>query len=131
MKTFTLCLLSADSTECFDDIESFSAEDDSGSFNILARHERFMTVLSFGLAWFRRSNGEQEFLGVPGGILYFRDNTLNISTRRYIRDSNAGSIVEKLTHELLEEEHEFEAMRKKLHRLEAEMVRRLAQLEKR
>lgn len=128
MSAFTLYLLSANATESITDVECFSAEDDSGSFSILGRHERFMTVLSFGLAWFRLSDGRQEFLGLPGGVLYFRDNILSISTRRYLRDSNASNIAKKLTTELLEEERAMEEMRHKLHRLEAEMIHRLARL---
>lgn len=129
MNTFTLHLLSADNTETISDVVSFSGEDPSGSFSLLARHERFMTTLSFGLARLGFADGRYEYLGLPGGLLYFCANSLKISTRRYLRDSDAGRIAATLTHELLEEEQALERTRSDLRRLEAEMLSHLVQLE--
>ena len=128
MNTFTVHLLAADRTEVIEQAASFSGEDNSGSFGLLARHERFMTALTFGLARLTLADGSREYLGFPGGLLYFIDNELRISTRRYLRDSDVGRIAQALTRELLEEEQALEQTRRKLHRLEAEMLRRLAQL---
>ena len=107
---------------------SFTGEDKSGSFGLLARHERFMTALTFGLARLLMADGSHEYLGFPGGLLYFANNELRISTRRYLRDTDVERIAQALTRELLEEEQALEQTRRKLHRLEAEMLRRLAQL---
>ena len=128
MKTFTLNLLSADNTGLIENVVSFSAEDKSGSFSIFANHERFITILSFGLARVRLSNGEEEYLGFPGGVLYFCDNTMNISTRRYLHDTDAEQIAKTLSTELLEEEESLEQIRRNLRRLEAEMLSHLMQL---
>lgn len=128
MNTFTVHLFAADRTEVIEQAASFSGEDNSGSFSLLARHERFMTALTFGLARLTLADGSREYLGFPGGLLYFIDNELRISTRRYLRDSDVGRIAQALTRELLEEEQALEQTRRKLHRLEAEMLRRLAQL---
>ena len=128
MSSFTLHLLAADCSEVIDDATCFTGEDASGSFGLLAHHDRFMTVLSFGLARLQRANGITEYLGFPGGLLYFRDNALRISTRRYLRDTDVARISEALSRELLEEEQALEQTRRKLHRLEAEMLKRLAQL---
>ncbi|MDD5391236.1 MAG: hypothetical protein PHD37_18015 [Gallionellaceae bacterium] len=128
MNTFTVHLFAADRTEVIEQAASFSGEDNSGSFGLLARHERFMTALTFGLARLTLADGSREYLGFPGGLLYFIDNELRISTRRYLRDSDVGRIAQALTRELLEEEQALEQTRRKLHRLEAEMLRRLAQL---
>lgn len=128
MKTFRINLLSADNTQAIDDVLSFSAEDDSGRFSVLARHERFITTLSFGLARVRFVDGREEYLGLPGGLLYFVDNTMSISTRRYFRDSDANKIAGTLTHELLEEEEALDEIRHNLHRLEAQMLKHLMQL---
>ena len=128
MNTFTLHLYAADRYERIDNVASFSGEDKSGSFGLLARHERFMTALTFSLARLTLADGSNEYLGFPGGLLYFIDNELRISTRRYLRDSDVERIARSLTRELLEEEQALEQMRRKLHRLEAEMFKRLAQL---
>jgi len=128
MNTFTLHLFAADRTETIENVASFTGEDKSGSFGLLARHERFMTALSFGLARLRRADGRLEYLGFPGGLLYFIGNELRISTRRYLRDTDVARIAHTLSRELLEEEQALTETRRKLHRLEAEMLRRVAQL---
>jgi len=128
MNTFNLHLLAADRSEVIENVTSFTGEDKSGSFGLLAHHDRFMTALSFGLARLRLSDGHHEYLGFPGGLLYFVDNELRISTRRYLRDTDVQRITEALTRELLEEEQALEQTRRKLHRLEAEMLKRLVQL---
>ena len=128
MNTFTLHLFAADRYECITDVASFTGEDRSGSFGLLAWHERFMTALTFGLARLLMADGSHEYLGFPGGLLYFIDNELRISTRRYLRDTDVERIAQSLTRELLEEEQALEQTRRKLHRLEAEMLKRLAQL---
>jgi F-type H+-transporting ATPase subunit epsilon len=128
MNTFTLHLFAADRTEVIENVASFNGEDASGRFGLLARHDRFMTVLTFGLARLALADGSTEYLGFPGGLLYFVDNALRISTRRYLRDTDVTRITQALTRELLEEEQALEQTRRKLHRLEAEMLKRLAQL---
>jgi len=128
MNTFILRLLAADRTDIIENVASFTGEDRSGSFGLLARHDRFMTALTFGLARLALVDGSREYLGFPGGLLYFVDNELRISTRRYLRDTDVARITQALTRELLEEERALEQTRRKLHRLETEMLRRLAEL---
>jgi F-type H+-transporting ATPase subunit epsilon len=126
--TFTIELLAANRAETIPEVLSFTGEDDSGSFGLLAHHDRFMTTLTFGLARLRLADGQQDYLGFPGGLLYFINNTLRISTRRYLRDTDVARITGALTRELLEEEQALAQTRQKLHRLEAEMLRRLVQI---
>ena len=128
MNTFTLHLFAADRTEIIADVASFTGEDTSGSFGLLAHHDRFMTTLTFSLARVHLADDSREYLGFPGGILYFIDNELRISTRRYLRDTDAARITQTLTRELLEEEQALEQTRRKLRRLETEMLRRMAKL---
>ena len=128
MNTFTLHLFAADHGEVIEDLASFTGEDRSGSFGLLAHHDRFMTALTFGLARLRFADGRREYLGLPGGLLYFLDNTVRISTRRYLRDTDVARLTGALSRELLEEEQALEQTRHKLHRLEAELLRRLVQL---
>jgi len=128
MNTFTVHLFAADRYECIAGVASFSGEDKSGRFGLLAQHERFMTALTFGLARLRLEDGSQEYLGLPGGLLYFVGNELRISTRRYLRDSDVERIAHALTRELLDEDRALHETRRKLHRLETEMLRRVVQL---
>ncbi|PIV89362.1 MAG: hypothetical protein COW48_00820 [Hydrogenophilales bacterium CG17_big_fil_post_rev_8_21_14_2_50_63_12] len=128
MNTFTLHLFAADRTEVLAGVTSFTGEDASGSFGLLANHDRFMAALTFGLARLALADGRREYLGFPGGLLYFIDNELRISSRRYLRDTDVERITQALTRELLEEERALEQTRRKLHRLETEMLRSLALL---
>lgn len=128
MNTFALHLFAADRYERIEGVASFVGEDRSGSFGLLPQHDRFMTALTLGLARLRRADGSREYLGFPGGLLYFIDNELRISTRRYLRDTDVDRITQALTRELVEEERALGETRRKLHRLEAEMLKRLAQL---
>ena len=129
MNVFRLHLCAADRYELIEGVAAFTGADASGSFGLLARHERFMTSLGFGLARLSLADGSRQYLALPGGLLYFVDNELRISTRRYLRGSDAGAIASALTRELLQEEEALRQTRRKLQRLEAEMQRHVAQLE--
>lgn len=128
MNSFTVHLYAADRYERIDEVASFAGEDDSGGFGLLARHDRFMTVLTFGLVRVRHANGSTEFLGLPGGVLFFTDNALHLSARRYLRDTDAHRIAQALAGELLQEERALAETRRKLQLLEAEMLRYFIEL---
>lgn len=130
MRGFAVHLCGADQYERLDEVVSFVGEDSSGSFGILPGHDRFMTVLVFGLARLRRDDGRWEYLGVPGGVLYFHDDALHLSTRRYLRDADPARIVDELTGGLLREEHALAEMRGKLRGLEHEMLRQMVDLQR-
>lgn len=129
MNTFRVQLLAADRGQAIDGVASFVGEDTSGSFGLMAHHVRFMTVLSFGLARLRLADGVWQYLGLPGGLLYFIDNELRISTRRYVLGSDASAIAGTLAQEMLAEESALAKTRSKLRRLEAQMLERMAQLQ--
>lgn len=125
MRTFTLHLQDATHHERVDGVESFVGRDPSGSFGLLAGHERFMTALVFGLARFRCAGGDWEYLAVPGALVYFLDDALFLSTRRYLRDPSYQRISGLLLEQLAAEEQDLAAVQESLHRLEREMLRRL------
>jgi F-type H+-transporting ATPase subunit epsilon len=106
-------------------VESFVGRDASGAFGLLAGHERFLTALVFGLARFRCAAEAWEYLAVPGALVYFREDALYLSTRRYLRDPDYHRISRLLTEQLAAEERELAATQQSLRRLEAEMLRRL------
>ncbi|MCW5659981.1 MAG: hypothetical protein KIT60_19955 [Burkholderiaceae bacterium] len=126
--TFRVQLLAADRGQTLDDVVSFVGEDGSGSFGLMAHHVRFMTALSFGLARLRTADGSWHYAGLPGGLLYFVDNELRISTRRYVIGGDAAAIADLLAQEMLAEEQVLAQTRRKLRRLEAQMLERMAQL---
>jgi F-type H+-transporting ATPase subunit epsilon len=125
MTGFTLHLQDAARYERVEDVSAFVGEDASGSFGILAGHARLMTSLVFGLARFRIGEGDWEFLALPGALLYFVDNELYLSTRRYLRDPDYARISTALQEQLLAEEENLRGMKESLRHMEEEMLRRL------
>ena len=125
MKPFTLVVQDARHVERFDRVASFVGWDDSGSFGLLADHGRFMTVLSWGLARFQTMDSAWHYIALPGGLLYFMENTATISTRRFLRDDDADRISRALEEQLSVEEDSLKTMKQSLSRLEEEMFKRL------
>jgi F-type H+-transporting ATPase subunit epsilon len=125
MSSFTLRLQDATHAEKIAGVTSFVGEDDSGSFGILAGHSRMITALVIGLARFRIGADVWCYLAVPGAVLYFRDNVLTLSTRRYLLDDDYMRISQALQQQLLAEEEQLHNMKASLHRMEEEMLRHL------
>jgi F-type H+-transporting ATPase subunit epsilon len=123
--SFTLRLQDATRKEEIAGVTSFVGEDDSGSFGVLAGHARMLTTLIIGLARFRAGEDAWQYLAVPGAVLYFQDNVLTLSTRRYLLDADYMRISQALQQQLLSEEEQFHAMKTSLHRMEEEMLKRL------
>ncbi|HEX9756496.1 MAG TPA: F0F1 ATP synthase subunit epsilon [Nitrospiria bacterium] len=130
MKPFTLHLQSATQYETFKDVASFVGEDPTGSFGILAGHERIMASLCFGLARFRLAGGDWQYLALPGALIYFYSNQLFLNTRHYFLDSSYQRIREVLEKQLRSEEETLHSIKESLHRLEEEMFKRLLQMKR-
>jgi len=125
---FTLHLQSATQYARIEDVESFIARDASGSFGLMARHERMMTVLGYGLARFRTADGAWHYLALPGGLAYFVEGELYLSTRRYVLGDDFRTVAASVDSTLLAEDSALHSLKESVARLEREMVRRLWQL---
>ena len=125
MNAFTLVLQDATRSERIEDVSSFVGEDSSGSFGIRANHARMMTALVTGLARFRIAGGDWQYLAMPGAVLYFFNNVLTLSTRRYLRDDDYTRISEALQEQLLTEEQQLHTTRDSLRRMEESLLKRL------
>ena len=131
MKAFTMHVQSATQYEHIEGVTSFVGEDESGSFGIRASHARMMTALSYGLTRYQLQDSSWRYLAFPQGILYFVDNALYISTRRFLHDADYQRISAGLLEQLLKEEEELRVIKESLFRLEQEMFRRLWQMGRR
>lgn len=125
MKPFILKLQDATRSEEIANVTSFVGEDASGSFGILAGHARMMTSLIIGLARFRIGENTWKYLALPGAVLYFHDNVLTLSTRRYLLNDDYMHITQALQQQLLTEEEKLHTMRESLHHMEEETLKRL------
>jgi len=65
---------------------------------------------------------------MPGAILYFLNNVLTLSTRRYLRDDDYTRISAALQEQLLAEEEQLHATRESLRRMEESLLKRLWEL---
>jgi F-type H+-transporting ATPase subunit epsilon len=128
VKTYTLRLQDATRSEVIAGVTSFVGVDASGSFGILAGHARMMTSLVIGLARFRVGLDAWQYLALPGAVLYFRDNTLSLSSRRYLVDDEYLNISQALQQLLLAEEEELHTLKVSLHHMEEEVLKRLWQM---
>jgi F-type H+-transporting ATPase subunit epsilon len=125
MNTFVMHLQSPSQYERIDDIISFVGIDESGSFGILPRHERMMTVLSPGIMRFILAGNEPEYLGLAESVLRFVDNQLFISCHKYLRDRNYEHLADALVQKLHEEEEELAAMRETIRQMEEALLKQL------
>jgi len=130
MATFNLYLQSGTQYEEIPNVISFVGEDASGQFGILAHHARMIACLNYGLARFRCDNNEISYLALPGAVLYFVANKLNISTRHYIRSKNYQEIETAITETLQIEEESVRNIRETLHRLDEAMLKHLWELKR-
>lgn len=125
MNTFTIHLQDSTHGEEITGVSSFVGEDSSGSFGILAGHVRLMTVLVSGLARFRVKSQPWQYLALPGAVVYFHNNTLTLSTRRYLISPDHTSISTALRQELLMEEEKLRTVKESLHRMEEALLKQL------
>jgi F-type H+-transporting ATPase subunit epsilon len=125
---FTLHLQSATQYDRIEGVESFVARDASGAFGLLARAERMMTALGYGLARFRTASGAWRYVALPGGIAYFVDGELHLSTRRYVLGDDFRTVVGAVDSTLQAEDSALKSLKESVTRLEREMVRRLWRL---
>lgn len=125
MKTFLLTIHDTAHTQTIDKIVSFVGEDLSGSFGILAGREHFITCLSFGMTRLRTSSGQTLYLALPGGVLYFSNDNLTISTRHFVVSDNFESVQKTLQQDILDEEIQLQTLKKSFHAMENELMKRL------
>jgi F-type H+-transporting ATPase subunit epsilon len=130
MTGFTLHLQSATQYEALEQVASFVAEDDSGSFGIQAGHARMMASLRFGLARYRSGEQPWQYLALPGALLYFVDNQLFLNTRHYVRDDDYERINAVLREQLHKEETGLQRIKESLRRMEEEMLKRLREMQR-
>jgi F-type H+-transporting ATPase subunit epsilon len=131
MKSFSLVVNDGNGRHEFPNVDSFVGEDVSGSFGIMAGHARMITSLVVGLARFREAETVWRYVAMPGAVLYFDDNTLTLSTRRCLIDEDYTRISAALTQQLLTEEQDLQAMKKRLRSMEEQVLKRIWELDRR
>ena len=127
MKTFCMHVMSMTRSEWIRDVVQFTGRDAAGSFGIRANASRRITVLVFGLAHFETPTGV-EYLALPGGLLYFVNNELRITTTGYVRSKGLEEISAALESNLRKHETELREIKQSLHRLDEQIMKRMYEL---
>ncbi len=128
MNSFTLELNSTERCTRIEAVQRFVGTDASGSFGILPRRAPLITRLHYGMAHFQCAEGPHQYLACPGALLYFRDNRLLISTRRYLISTDYHALCAELTGQLACEEENLAAIRHQLASLEQALLERMRHL---
>lgn len=127
MNGFHLVLLDSRGSDRFE-ASQFIGADASGSFGLLAGHERMVAVLRYGLARFLDLGGAWHYLALPGGVLHFADNRMTLTTVRYFLGDDRAAMCQRLAEELARTDSEVHAARAALSQIERSLMRRLADL---
>lgn len=130
MSSFSMQLYDATQQQRIDKVTSFVGEDSNGSFGLQAHHARFMTTLVFGLFRYRLQHEDWQYLAMPGGVLYFNNNQLSISSRHFLIDSDFERISDLLKQQLFTEEETLSVTRSSLQKMEQSMLTRLWKLQR-
>ena len=125
MSGFTVHLQSATQYARLENVQSFVARDASGAFGLMARHERMMTALAYGMARLREAGGPWRYVALPGGLAYFVDGELFVSTRRFVLGEDFDAVAAAVERTLQAEDQALRSLKESVARLEREMVRRL------
>jgi F-type H+-transporting ATPase subunit epsilon len=71
------------------DVDAVRAEDETGSFGILAGHADFLTALTVSVVSWRRADGTQRYCAVRLGVLSVSNgNTVAVATREAVAGDN-------------------------------------------
>jgi F-type H+-transporting ATPase subunit epsilon len=127
MNSFQFRLLDSQGVRDLDPITTFVGSDRSGSFSIWAQHQRFITLLEFGLARYRSHNEDWVYIAMPGALLHVEANLLQLVSRRFIIDSDYRRISQLLTQQLLAEEQALQDTKRSLLHMEEQIIRQLWQ----
>lgn len=125
MKTFALSVQSPFGSVKMDDLISFVGQDLSGSFGILAGHERTMTILEYGFVTVKKRDQKFQYIGSPGGVLYFVDNTLYLITSRYFVSENYEDLNSLLQEQIAREESKLADLKESVRKMEQSMLKQL------
>lgn len=114
-----------------EEVSRIRAEADNGWFGLREKHVDFVSALVPGILTFQSRGRPEEYLAVDRGILVKCGRQVSVSTRNAVR----GKSLEELRRDVEQQFREREEREKKAlayeAKLEADLVRRLLEVEKR
>lgn len=102
----------------------------NGAFGILPNHVDFVTALVPCVLTLRLTDGAEEIFGLDEGLLVKKGQQVDVIALRGVRGSDLGTLQQTVEASFLKMDEEERQARSALSRLEANMVRRFAELQR-
>ena len=109
------------------EVQKVVAQGDHGSFGMLPRHVDFVAVLTPGILSYDTVGGES-FVAVDRGILVKQGSEVLVSVREAVMEGDLGELEATVRDRFTRLDEEEKQMETTLARLEADFVRRYAEL---
>lgn len=103
---------------------------ENGGFGILPNHIDYVTALVPSVMTLRMVDGTEEIFGVDEGILVKKGHHVMVAVRRGVHGDDLATLKDTVQDSFIQMDEEERMARSALSRLEADMVRRFADLRK-
>ena len=110
--------------------ERITAVAPNGAFGILPNHIDFVTALVPSVVTLRQSNGSEEIFGLDEGLLVKKGDRVVVVALRGVRGDDLSTLENTVEASFIQMDEEERQARSALSRLEADMVRRFAELQR-
>lgn len=110
--------------------ERLTAVAPTGAFGILPNHVDVVTALVPSVITLRLADGSEEIFGIDEGLLVKKGHRVAVAALRGVRGDNLGTLRDTVETSFLQMDDDERAARSALSRLEANMVRRFAELQR-
>jgi F-type H+-transporting ATPase subunit epsilon len=110
--------------------ERITAVAPNGAFGILPNHIDFVTALVPSVLTLRQSNGSEEIFGLDEGLLVKKGDRVVVVALRGVRGDDLSTLENTVEASFIQMDEEERQARSALSRLEADMVRRFAELQR-
>lgn len=102
----------------------------NGAFGILPNHVDFVTAIVPSVLTVVLTDGSEEFFGLDAGLLLKKGHKVTVSVRRGVHGDDLDSLNDTVTQSFVQMDEDERQARSALSRLEADMVRRFAELQR-
>lgn len=102
----------------------------TGAFGIWPNHVDFVTALVASVMTLRLVDGTEAIFGIDEGLLVKKGHEVSVATLRGVHGDDLGSLRQTVETSFIQIDEEERQARSALSRLEADMVRRFAELQR-
>ncbi|THH36909.1 ATPase [Aliishimia ponticola] len=102
----------------------------TGAFGILPNHVDFVTALVPSVMTLHLADGSEEIFGLDEGLLVKKGHKVSVAVLRGVRGDDLSSLQQTVKTSFVQMDEEERQARSALSRLEADMVRRFAELQR-